>query len=47
MTNKTQAAYVAFIERELKRVKQDLKEHQASEHQKDIIIARFLDDKRS
>lgn len=47
MTTHTQAAYVAFIERELKRTKQELKEHVASEKEKDKIIERLLNDKRS
>lgn len=43
----TQAAYVNYLERELKRVKQQLKEHQASEKEKEQIIKELLDGKRS
>lgn len=38
----TQAAYVAYLERELKRTKQQLKEHIASEKQKEKIIEGLL-----
>jgi len=47
MISETQAAYVAFIERELKRTKQQLKEHIASELVKDEFIERVLNDKCS
>jgi len=47
MTTHTQAAYVAYLERELKRTKQLLKEHISSEKEKEKIIERLLNDKRS
>lgn len=43
----TQTAYVSYLERELKRVKQQLKEHIASEKEKEQIIKELLNGKRS
>lgn len=40
-------AYVAYLERELKRTKQQLKEHIASEKEKERIIEELLNDKGS
>ncbi len=45
MVSKTQAAYVSYLERELKRIKQQLNEHIASEKEKDLIIEELLNDK--
>lgn len=43
----TITSYVAYLERELKRTKQALREHIASEKEKDQIIEELLDDKCS
>lgn len=43
----TQIAYIAYLERELKRSKEQLKQHVASELEKEKIIEELLNDKRS
>jgi len=42
MVSKTQAAYVSYLERTLKRTKQQLREHIASEKDKEQIIEELL-----